>query len=177
MLRIRIRNELRIWLKNRPKHVLMDSQEGLLTAQHLGCRCRQSLEGLSTDWVIAVDRSQWLLTICITLLSISAYPSISCRQHPGLSTSVFCSSLLLLLPSFWVKKPYQLDVYILPTIFHLGGDLSNLSRTQRIIMSTQPGCTNLVAYVPSAQEIKTSVVYPNELHRTQTAGRIWSNFL
>jgi len=34
-------------------------------------------------------------------------------------------------------------------------------------MSTPSGCTNVVAYVPPAQGIKSSVDRPHELQRTQ----------
>ena len=68
-------------------------------------------------------------------------------------------------------------LHSLPTILHLGENFSNLSQVQHSTMSSQMGCTSVVAYVPPAHGFKSSVVLSNELYRAQASGRIWSNFL
>jgi len=54
------------------------------------------------------------------------------------------------------------------TILHSGEDFSNLSRIPRVInFSLAIGYAITAAYVPPAQGIKSHIVHPNELHRTQ----------
>ena len=67
-----------------------------------------------------------------------------------------------------IEKSSTNKIYALsPHNSHISEDFSNLSQTQHNTMSTSSGCTNVVAYVLPTQEIKPSVVHPNELHRVQ----------
>ena len=111
---------------------LETAQNTCLSTVRRVCGCRQTAQystimlslstakgGLST-WAIAIDMAQWLSIVCIISLSVFAYPYISCRQHPWMSTAVLFSSLLLLLiPSVWVKKTLPTKFYPLsPQVKH-----------------------------------------------------------
>jgi len=88
--------------------------------------CQQTEPQLSTGINSCRQSYNSTLYMCIQLSALDG----------SLSTMILYFSLLLLLlmPSVWVKKSYQLDFYPLflqfSTIFYLGKDFSNLSRTQ-----------------------------------------------
>jgi len=72
------------------------------------------------------------------------------------------------------KLFYQAFISSLPTILYLGEDFSNLSRSQHSICRFK---MVVPVWLPMflTQEIKLSVVHPNERHRAHATGRISSN--